>query len=155
MDTIENWLQDIDQKEKENNFFYKTPITSIQISFLYISTDNFVTNINEITYDLQQENRLTKNELIYLISTYKKDNYRLLDILTYQMTLPANELKYIEGYDGLKSIKHLDDIMFDNIIDYFKDLTTVYVLLYKKKSTSTNTRRIHINSKHKYTRRMY
>ena len=71
------------------------------------------------------------------------------------MTLPANELKYIEGYDGLKSIKHLDDIMFDNIIDYFKDLTTVYVLLYKKKSTSTNTRRIHINSKHKYTRRMY
>ena len=69
-----------------------------------------------ITYDLQQVNRLTKNELIYLISTYKKDNYRLLDILTYQMSLPANELKYIEGYEGLKSIRLAQNIIPTKII---------------------------------------
>ena len=37
MDTIDNWLENIDQKEKENNFFYKSPNIDIEIEFFYIS----------------------------------------------------------------------------------------------------------------------
>ena len=70
------------------------------------------------------------------------------------MTLPANELLSIDQYEGLKTVKTIDDIIFEDVIEYFKDLTTVYVLLYEKTKNNT-TKKIHISSKRKYTRRSY
>ena len=146
MDTIEKWLHDINQKEKENDFFYKSATTNIMVEFFYISSDSIITDIKKVNLDLKQQNKITKNEFLYLISTYKPRHYKLLDILVYQMSLPANELKYMDNYEGLRSIKIIDDIQFENVIDYFKDLTTMYVLLYEKKKSYNNTRRIYMQS---------
>ena len=155
MDTIDNWLENIDQKEKENNFFYKSPITQIEIEFFYISTTNEITNKKKIIYKLSKPNILSKHDLLFLISNHKQHNYKLLDILTYQMSLPANELKFMDTYEGLKTIKYLDDIQFDNVIHYFKDLTCMYVLFYEKKHSYTTTKRIHMGSRRKQTKRTY
>lgn len=155
MDTIDNWLQTINKAEEEKDFFYKLPTTKIQLEIFYISTNNTITNKKNIEVLLDTDNKLTKNEFIYLISKNKPSNYRLLDVLVYQMTLPANELKYIDYYEGLKSIKSIDDIHFENVIDYFKDLTTVYVLLYEKNKKYNNTRKVHIHLKHRNTKRNY
>ena len=58
-----------------------------------------------------------------------------------------------EYYNGGKRVTR-NDIVFEDVIDYFKDLTTVYVLLYEKSKNNT-TKKIHISSKRKYTRRTY
>jgi hypothetical protein len=155
MDTIDNWLKNINKTEEEKDFFYKLPTTKIQLEFFYISTNNTITNKKNIEVLLDTNNKLTKNEFIYLISKNKPSNYRLLDVLVYQMNLPANELKYIDYYEGLKTIKSIDDIIFENVIDYFKDLTTVYVLLYEKNKKYNNTRKVHIHFKHRNTKRNY
>tara|TARA_B100001758_G_scaffold153957_1_gene132644 strand:+ start:1249 stop:1716 length:468 start_codon:yes stop_codon:yes gene_type:complete len=155
MDTIDNWLLDINKKEEEKSFFYKSPNTYINVDFYYISAKNVITKKKSIPLTLQDENTINKNELIHLISKYKTQSYRLLDILIYQMNLPANDLIYIDNYEGLKSIKLFDDIKLDNTIEYFKDLTTLYILLYEKKKKYNNTRRIYIKSKHKHTKRLY
>lgn len=155
MDTIDNWLENINQKERENNFFYKCPNTHIEIEFLYISSANVVTTKKKMIYKLSKPNLLSKHDLLFLISNHKKSNYKLLDILTYQMSLPANELKFIDTYDGLKPIKFLDDIQFDNVINYFKDLTCLYILLYEKKHNYNTTKRIHMGSIRKQTKRVY
>mgnify|MGYP003999773835 CR=1 FL=1 len=155
MDTIENWLQTINKAEEEKDFFYKLPTTKFQLEFFYISTSNSITRKENVEVLLDTNNKLSKNEFIYLISKNKPSNYRLLDILVYQMTLPANELEYIDHFEGLKSIKCIDDIHFENVIDYFKDLTTVYVLLYEKNKKYNTTRKVHINLKHRNTKRIY
>jgi hypothetical protein len=155
MDTMDNWLQAITNKEKEKDFFYKLPTKKIQLEFLFISTTNNITRKENVQVLLDTNNKLSKNEFIYLISKNKPYNYRLLDILVYQMTLPANELNNIDYYEGLKSIKCIDDINFENVIDYFKDLTTVYVLLYEKNKKNNTTRKVHINFKHRNTKRLY
>lgn len=155
MDTIENWLQTINKAEEEKDFFYKLPTTKFQLEFFYISTSNSITRKENVEVLLDTNNKLSKNEFIYLISKNKPSNYRLLDILVYQMTLPANELEYIDHFEGLKSIKCIDDIHFENVIDYFKDLTTVYVLLYEKNKKYKTTRKVHINLKHRNTKRIY
>ena len=121
MDTIENWLQQIDLKEEEKDFFYRTPTTGIHLEFFYISIANKITKKEKLQVALESSNKLSKHELIYLISSHKPQKYKLLDILVYQMCLPANELKYIDYYEGLKSIKSIDDIEFENVINYFKD----------------------------------
>ncbi len=155
MDTMENWLQTINKAEEEKDFFYKLPTTKIQLEFFYISTTNTITRKENVEVLLDTNNKLSKNEIIYLISKNKPSNYRLLDVLVYQMTLPANELNYIDYYEGLKSIKCIDDIHFENVIDYFKDLTTVYVLLYEKNKKYNTTRKVHIKLKHRNTKRIY
>ena len=63
MDTIDNWLDTINEKEKENNFFYKSPITDIDIEFFYISNKNIITDKKTITYFLSQPNKLNKTFL--------------------------------------------------------------------------------------------
>ena len=154
MDTIDNWLEDINKKEEEKNFFFKSPTTTITVEFLYISAKNTITTTKSIQYPLPSYNKLNKTDYVYLISKNKPFNYKLLDILIYQMTLPANELLSIDQYEGLKTVKTIDDIKFEDVIEYFKDLTTVYVLLYEKTKNNT-TKKIHISSKRKYTRRSY
>ena len=46
MDTIDNWLKNINKTEEEKDFFYKLPTTKIQLEFFYISTSNTITNKN-------------------------------------------------------------------------------------------------------------
>lgn len=154
MDTIDNWLKDINKKEEEKKFFFKSPTTTVTVNFLYISSKNKITHTKSTQYDLPIPNKLNKTEFIHLISSNKPYNYKLLDILIYQMTLPANELLLIDHYEGLKSVKNIDDILFEDVIDYFKDLSTIYVLLYEKTKNNT-TKKIHISSGRKYTRRSY
>ena len=90
MDTMENWLQTINKAEEEKDFFYKLPTTKIQLEFFYISTTNTITRKENVEVLLDTNNKLSKNEIIYLISKNKPSNYRLLDVLVYQMTLPSN-----------------------------------------------------------------
>ena len=155
MDTMDHWLETINNKEKDNEFFYKLPTSKIQLEFFYISTTNKITRKKKVQVVLETNNKLSKNEFIYLISKNKPSNYKLLDVLVYQMSLPANELNSIEYYDGLKTIKSIDDIHFENVIDFFKELTTVYILLYEKYKKYNTTRKVHINCNHKYTKRIY
>ena len=124
MDTIDNWLDTINEKEKENNFFYKSPITDIDIEFFYISNKNIITDKKTITYSLSQPNKLNKKDVVYLLSKHNKTNYKLLDILVYQMSLPANELHYMDSYNGLKSIKTLDDILYSSGIQQGKGVNS-------------------------------
>lgn len=154
MDTIDNWLEDINKKEEEKNFFFKSPTKTITVEFFYISSNNTITTTKSMQYFLPNPNKLNKIDFLHIISSNKPYNYKLLDILIYQMTLPANELRSIDQYEGLKTVKTIDDIVFEDVIDYFKDLTTVYVLLYEKSKNNT-TKKIHISSKRKYTRRTY
>ena len=61
MDTIDNWLKNINKTEEEKDFFYKLPTTKIQLEFFYISTSNTITNKKNIEVLLDTNNKLTKN----------------------------------------------------------------------------------------------
>ena len=60
MDTIDNWLEDINKKEEEKNFFFKSPTTIINVEFYYISSNNTITSTNSMKYALPSHNKLNK-----------------------------------------------------------------------------------------------
>ena len=154
--TVINWINDLQNNKEEQSLFYKTPVTKVTICCLFINTVNEITSAKKNSFTLKQSNILSKYEILYIISHSKPKHYSLLDILVYQMTLTSNDLSEISYYNGLRSQTDIQDIVLEDVLDYFQDMNTIYFLFHEKKNTNASTRRVHFSidsKKKKYSRR--
>ena len=152
----DTWLQELESNHAQNSFFYKSPVTKITLYILLINGQKELYQTKKHTLSLSIPNKITKNELVFLISNHKPQGYNLLDILMYQMSLSSNDLLQLDTYDGLRSQSCIEDINFEHTMDYFNDLNSLYFLFYEKKKSTSTTRRVHFSnsSKNRKSRRV-
>jgi hypothetical protein len=159
------WLEDFKDEECVYHKYYKEPVTSIQLYFLYIE------NKELIDVDRQQcvvENGILKKEVIvslikeyqrnYKLNNYKLNNYKLNSLLRYNIDLnPEDITDYLNETKRdrfLTPEKYLDDIHFDDSIAMLQDLNALYFIYTQDSSVQKNqTRRIVLSKKiHKTVR---
>jgi len=162
------WIEDFEKEDKYYQDFYKEPLESLDINFIYINHENEIEKLIQETYNLNKKNMLSKEELIYAIKTHispdkqlgdkitlNRQDYKLFSILLYNIDTNNDKIKDIGGHNFLQSIRHLDDITLNDSIKCLHNLNSLYILFYEntKKNNHNKTKRIHLKGGHKKTRR--
>lgn len=158
---------------------YSEPVKNINLYYLYVNKHNELVNIKKDTTFLEEENIVSKDELIMLIKNYQLKNYRFFSILKFNIDLHEEELddfikeKNINRnintnntnqqistyYRFLNEEKNLNVITFNNSLNLFQDLNSLYFIFHEKKVVNKNIyktkhRKINVNNLNKrYTRR--
>ena len=153
------WINHFEDEDRDFNDFYKEPITSIKIYFLYVNTKNELEKINEEKHVLTQENMINKNELIKLIKTHDNNDgikYRLLSVLNYNIDVDSeniyNYLKYPEDFPFLHSLRHIEPINLNPSISILQDLNSIYLIFHEINPTKSNTKRIVLRKSNRKTK---
>ena len=102
---------------------------------------------------LYQANRMKKEELIYYIKQNIPPRYTLLDILVYQMNLSSHEIHTLNDYNGLQTLKHIDDIVFEDTIQFFQSMNTVYLIFHERSKAKLDTRKVQLSKTKKKSRK--
>ncbi len=157
----DTWITEIENEEKDYNNFYKEENTFIETVFIYINSENKIYYIKKDNIFLQNKS-LDKEELIFLIKKnqkYNNNKHKLISILQYNIDLAPQDLNlYLKNSDNFNflSIKtDLSELKWDDTINLFKDLNTLYIIYYEnQKKKNNNTKKVYINrSKRKKSRR--
>lgn len=157
----DTWITEIENEEKDYNNFYKEENTLIETVFIYINSENKIYYIKKDNIFLQNKS-LDKEELIFLIKKnqkYNNNKHKLISILQYNIDLAPQDLNlYLKNSDNFNflSIKtDLSELKWDDTINLFKDLNTLYIIYYEnQKKKNNNTKKVYINrSKRKKSRR--
>ena len=155
------WIEDFETY----NDFYKERLTNIDINFIFLDKEGNIEKIQTENTILENDNFLSKEQLIYSLKKTmisNKRNYTLLSIFKFNISLNEEEVKDV--YNGKKydfdeyitNIPGLDDILWEDSINLFKDMNELNIVLMKKKKNKHNTRRVYIEkSTSKGTRRKY
>ena len=172
-------MEGIDSNERKNvltnlrnidqlcNDFYKEKLSFVKSFFIYVNSNNDINKIKIDAIELNENNTITKEKLLFLIKNNQCEeniNYRLLSLLKYNIDLEPSQLKnYInledvmsDKYNFLEQSKTIDNIIFKDTITLFHDLNCVYFIYYEnnKKLNTPNTKKIYIkNVKNRKTRR--
>ncbi len=163
-----NWIDDYEEYEKKYEDYYLESMEGVKTMFIYVNKKREIESIHEDYIELQANNILTKEELLFLIKnnnnpknlknepTKKKDPYKLLSVLVYNIDLQPKQLKeYLEKKHPapqenpyLYSLKILEDIQFKKSISLFHDINTVYFIYYDNshtKNINNKTKKIYAN----------
>ena len=157
---------------------YSEPVKNINLYYLYVNKNNELVNIKKDTTFLEEENIVSKDELIMLIKNYQLKNYRIFSILKFNIDLHEEELDdFIKektkntntntnnanqqrstNQQFLNEEKNLNVITFNNSLNLFQDLNSLYFIFKEKKVINKNMyktkhRKININQNKRYTRR--
>jgi hypothetical protein len=120
---------------------------------------------------MKNHNVISREEIIDIIkrnSLYNKNNYSLLSILKYNITvnpenvsdfLNINDNENIEYYNSqfLTILQHIDSIFFEKTISMFQELNTLFIIFYEKDNSKFGnnfTKKIYLrknNQKHNKT----
>jgi len=154
------WIDELEQQDISYNNFYKEMVDKINIFYIYINNNN---NIYNIKKDILPINNtiLKKEELIYLIRKYRNNNnikHSLISILQYNIDISPHDIKdLLKTNISFLSIKNsLNDIKWNDTIEYFKNINSLYILFYQEKKKTKQTKKIFIRSsklKHKRTKK--
>ena len=119
-----SWLYETEKQDNEPAIYYTEDLIYVKLNFIYINRCHEITNMREDKYIFKTPNTLTKEDLIGLIkrnNIINKKTYSLLSILKYNINIEPHNLKYFFktkndniGNTYLQSIKHIDNIVFDN-----------------------------------------
>ena len=154
------WIDNYEKDYKEYNFFYLEEVISINILYLYIDEKNNLIKIKKEKIFLDNQ-ILSQSQLIHIIKNNKVNNntkYKLYDILKYNIILtPENIPKFLNSkekidFNFLSSIKTLNDIKFENTINLFQDLNTLYII-YNIPQEHNSTKKVYFNNKKRKTKR--
>jgi len=158
----DEWILSFDKEDKFYKDFYKTKVNDIDIFFIYINNNNEIIHTNKKKQQLIN-NSITKELLIYLLSKYSNYNgnkYKLKHLLQYNIELIPEEIynfidiSYNTNY--LTPKKNLDDIVYNDSIQFLKSINSLYIVYYPKKISHNTTKKIYINKmkkKRKKTRK--
>ena len=196
LDLDTEWIQSYESDDKKYKHFYKEEVTSINIFCIYIDTNNTIIKIKRDKHYLVK-NTINKEQLFYILQKNSHDNYtkfKLSTILKYNITLdPENILKFINSKHNstqeyplsqspseyLYPIKSIDDITYQDTINIFQELNSLFIIYNIKTETKNNntsrskrdydlqnstipsyknifqsdTKRIYITQKHRKTKR--
>ena len=146
------WINEIENIEKDNDIFYKEKINEITLIFLYIN-NNELENIKKNYFDLQEPSVLSKETLIDIINKNKINNsikYSLSGIFKFNINIEPEHIKnfvadnYTENDDKIffSKIKNIDDITWDDSINMFEHLNTLFFIFNIKKISTAQTKKI-------------
>ena len=153
------YISNFEILEADYDKFYKEPVTKITLFFIYIDENKEVYNVNSDIEELENS-YLTQERLLYLIKknlVCHQNKHRLVDLLKFNIDLDHTELKnfFLNTFNDnyLISLKIVEDIKFNNTIPMLEDQNSVHFIFTNINNTHNTTRRIHIKSKQKKTRR--
>lgn len=151
------WIDEFDNYKQ----FYKDKINSITLFIYYTNKNNEIFNIHKENTNLNNKSILTQEKLVYLLKHFSLKNnkqYKLEYILKYNPyynnddiineiknnsisldNIGNQEEKYID------EIKSLNDIVWYDCIDIFRDLNELHIF-YKEKNIEKEKCKSHNNT---------
>ena len=166
MELDNSWIEEYELKEKDFEKFYKEPVETVEIIFLYINKEGELEKIKKTHFLLETDNKIDRDELISIIKENIVDNkikYSLLSILKHNIDLDPNDLgKYLTKDDTEETLKEneylqvisdISDLHFKDSITLFRDLDSVFIVFYEttKKLKKSLTKKIYLSSKTRKT----
>lgn len=161
MDEIDTtWIEEF---EKFNDF-YKEKVDAINIKFILLDKKGVIENIKNENYLLSQQNKLSKEELIYLIKREiinSKHKISLVSICQFNFSLDNDEIillyndREINMADYITTVHSINDVYWKDTIHLFRDLNELTIILMKKNKQKNNTtKKVYVQNNSK-TRRKY
>jgi hypothetical protein len=151
MDKLENneedleldtsWIEEHERLEKINQNYFREPIDSINVYFIYINVNSYIEKItNEkqnVEWDAERNSSILRKEiLLQWVQDKKAERYKLSDTYIYNVDLePENIQNYSNNENLIESshgfYKHLpliDDILFKPSIFIFHSINAVFMI---------------------------
>jgi len=166
-----DWVVEFEKKDVLYKDYYKEDLYYTNIHFVYINESNHIEKIREEVYYMKTPNYISRDEIIGILKRntfHNNKKYSILSILKFVISLEPEEIshflsKHIEKEKSfLVSMKHIDAISFEPVINMFHDLTDLFFLfheaqLYQARKNNLNvTKKIYLkNLNHKKTIRYY
>ncbi len=153
-DLDDSWLEQLDKDESEYDMFYKDITDVIRVNYIYIDETKKIYHIKKELIDLEA-NILDKAHLIYLLKKNKEFNkfsHKIISILQYNIDIKPQDInlfvKKPESFNFLRVSENINDIKWDDSINLFKDMNTLYIIYYKPPyKPKKNTKKIYIKKK--------
>jgi len=147
----------IDEFEKDDelyNDFYKDKIEQINLYILYVDNNNDLFHIKKDTATLNN-GQLEKDNLKKLIRQYiryENKKYRLISLLKWNITIEPDEISnYLRNekeFDFIKSIRNINSIEFEDSINLFHNLNSLYLVFHERwKLLENKTKKVYLNKK--------
>lgn len=163
-DLDDSWLQELEEEEAEYDIFYKDITDIIRVNYIYINEQKQIYHVKKENIDLDN-NTLNKEHLIYLLKKNKQHNnlqHKIISILQYNINIKPQDIplfmKDPENFDFLTINDNINDIKWNDTINLFKDMNTLYIIYYKPPyKPKKQTKKIYIKRKlkRKSTRKNY
>lgn len=139
MDIIDNsWIHNYEILEQDYCSFYKEPVDSIKLYFIYVNKNNEIDNIIQDDLIILQS-KIEKVQIYKIIKTHNRKNeidYKLIGLFKYNISLEPHFIKeFLEDKiedNYLNSLYTIDDIVYEDTITLFKDLNSLYFIFYDK-----------------------
>ena len=156
MDISTSWIDEFISEDEAYKHFYQTELDNVKLFLLYVDRTNTITHIKKNLIDISN-NMIHKEDLISLIRenmNYNHKAYRPISILQYSMNLePKNVKNFLHNtgeYNFLTAKNSIEALHWNNTIDFFQDINSLYIIFYEKWYTDhKSTRKIYITSKKK------
>lgn len=166
-----SWIDDYEDIEKKYEMFYKENIASINVIMIYVNSSLEIEKISQRDLELNTYNMVSKDEILEIVNSNScvgNIKYKLLSLLTYNISLTHNDLKsFLESdvddtssREFLHSLTTLEDIHLTPSIQLFQDINSLVVVYYEKSESSdrqkkqkepgskqNTTKKIYINTK--------
>ena len=161
LDEDNEWINRIKNDDQLYNDFYQVETKCIKIYCLYINEKKELVYVNKDSIDLNNKT-LIKSRLISLLksnSNYNKRNYKIMSVLKYNIDIFPEDIPFFiknpKEYDFLQSNKKINDIKWRDSIDLFQDMNSLYIIYSDntKKTNMNHTRKIHIQTRNRRTRK--
>ena len=160
-------IEKIKKAEQAYNDFYKEPVTSIAVYFLYVSKANELQHVKTSRCLLAENGVLKREIIISFIKRYQHKfaiKHKLLSLLRYNIDLEPNEItdfleEDIDLNDSrfITSEKYLNDVIYKETINMFQDLNALYFIFYEETPNAAHhnqhTRRVILTAVAHKTRR--
>ncbi len=114
----------------EYNDFYKDPLSIIFLQFIYVNRRKEIEHITQTSITLDKENVLLSKTLNSIIMERKRvhsTDFRLYKLLCHNITTePSDVIENKLEPTELREITEIGDIVFNDSINYFHSLNTLY-----------------------------
>jgi len=153
MELSTDWIEEFEIEDKDYQQFYKEPVKTIQVIFLYVNRYQELFHCKKQRIDLH-DSKLEKKDLIELIKKYRdyqNKTYVPLSILKYNITLEPqyiqefisnpSDFNYTQAESSIETIDWFDSILF------LQEVNSLYIVFREKwKTKATGTKKIYIKS---------
>lgn len=147
------WIEELEKEDLPYNNFYTEEVDYFNIFYVYINNSNDIYNIKKEKIDISN-NIFEKEKLVNSIKKYRVNNntkHSLISILQYNIDLQPDDVSFFiskqENYNFLSVKKDLNDIKWNNTINYFKDINSLYIFFYQeRKRSNKHTKKIFIKN---------
>jgi hypothetical protein len=140
------WFQQQSSIEKTYDIFYKAPVISVWVSVVYVKHKKIV-YIKRFIQPVQN-NRMTHNELIALISRNRRlqtTAYKFYAMAVYNATITPQEIVLGNCPDYFTEMEQIQDVLFLDTIEYLKDDNELFIVLDCDANHSTTKRnKLHV-----------